>query len=237
LTAFRSALFNIAFFGWTIILAVLYLPLLALPRSVMWMGARFWARSILFFLRHIIGMSYEVRGLERLPKQGCLIAAKHQSAWETMAFNLILAEPAFVLKKELLSIPLFGFYLMKTGMVAIDRKAGAKALKLMLASGREELAKGRPVVIFPEGTRTAPGETAPYHPGIAALYAGADAPCVPVALNSGLYWRRNSFIKRPGKVIVEFLEPMPPGQDRKAFQKDLQARIEEATARLVAEGL
>ncbi|MGB8274798.1 MAG: lysophospholipid acyltransferase family protein, partial [Alphaproteobacteria bacterium] len=165
----------------------------------------------------------------------CVLAVKHQSAFETLALPLILGDPAFVVKRELFAIPLFGWFLARLGMIAIDRKAGAAALKSIVRRAKRALATGRHVVIFPEGTRVALHAKRPYHAGVAALYAMAGAPVVPVALDSGLYWRRRGFLKRPGRVVIEFLPPIAPGLDRDAFMAELQSRIEGATKRLVAE--
>ncbi|MBI5120772.1 MAG: 1-acyl-sn-glycerol-3-phosphate acyltransferase [Rhodospirillales bacterium] len=232
MTALRSLLFNILFFGLTTVMSFVYLPFLLLPRRAMVAGARAWIRLILFLLRLVAGLGYEFRGLERLPKGPFLIAAKHQSAWDTFIFHILLNDPAFILKQELLSIPLFGWYLKKHGMIAIDRKAGAGALKKMLRLAKEAIDRGSTPIIFPEGTRTAPGDSKPYHPGIAALYADLQVPVVPIALNSGLYWKRQGFIKHPGKIVLEVLEPIEPGQDRRQFLTVLKERIEESCQRL-----
>jgi 1-acyl-sn-glycerol-3-phosphate acyltransferase len=231
-TALRSLAFNILFFGVTTVLAVLYLPFLLLPRKAMVAGARAWIRLMLFFLKHVAGLSHEFKGLEHLPQGPFLIAAKHQSAWDTLIFHLLLPDPAFILKQELLSIPLFGWYLRHHGMISIDRKAGAGALKKMLKGAHEALDRGSIPIIFPEGTRSAPGESKPYHPGVAALYGDLKVPVVPVALNSGLYWRRNGFMKHAGRITLEVLEPIAPGQDRRQFLATLKERIEESCQRL-----
>lgn len=236
MTALRSLLFNILFFGLTTVMSFAYLPFLLLPRRAMVAGARAWIRLILFLLRLVAGLGHEFRGLERLPKGPFLIAAKHQSAWDTFIFHILLNDPAFILKQELLSIPLFGWYLKKHGMIAIDRKAGAGALKKMLRLAREAIDRGSTPIIFPEGTRTAPGDSKPYHPGIAALYADLNVPVVPVALNSGLYWKRQGFIKRPGRIVLEVLEPIEPGRDRRQFLAVLKERIEESCQRLGEQG-
>ncbi|MDK9719739.1 MAG: 1-acyl-sn-glycerol-3-phosphate acyltransferase [Rhodospirillales bacterium] len=232
MTALRSLLFNILFFGLTTVMSFVYLPFLLLPRRAMVAGARAWIRLIMFLLRLVAGLGYEFRGLERLPKGPFLIAAKHQSAWDTFIFHILLNDPAFILKQELLSIPLFGWYLRHHGMIAIDRKAGAGALKKMLRLTKEAIDRGSTPIIFPEGTRTAPGDSKPYHPGIAALYADLQVPVVPIALNSGLYWKRQGFIKHPGKIVLEVLEPIEPGQDRRKFLAVLKERIEESCQRL-----
>ncbi len=230
-----SFLFGAFLFGWTTILCVAYLPLLLIPRLAFIAAVRFWIRSVLGALKLFCGLDHQFRGLDRLPKGPFIIAAKHQSAWDTFIFNLLVPDPCFILKRELTWIPLFGAYLMKHGMIAVDRQAGAKALKKMLKDADRALARGSTLIIFPEGTRVAPGVSKPYQPGVAALYGSAGVPVVPVALNSGLYWGRRQFLKRPGRIVLEVLEPIPPGTDRKAFQAQLKERLEGATERLIAE--
>jgi len=231
----RSALYVALFQLWTLVLALLYLPLLAGPRPLMVKAAQFWLRGVLALMRGIVGLDYQVRGLDTLPEGPVIIASKHQSAFETFAFHLILSDPAFVLKRELTWIPFFGWYLAKTGVIAIDRAAGTKALKAMVKGGEAAKAEGRPIIVFPEGTRSAPGGRQPYHSGVAMLYGGLGVPVVPVALNSGLFWGRRAFTKRAGTVTVEFLPAIAPGMDRKRFMAELESRIETATDRLVAE--
>lgn len=235
MTALRSLLFNLVFFGWSALLAFLYLPLVAFPGRAIMGGARLWARSSLWLLRRIVGIRYRVRGLENLPSGAAIIASKHQSAWETLAFLLCLPYPVYVVKRELLAIPLFGPYLRKVGMIAVDRKGGATALRSLLDEARHHLDLGRTIVIFPEGRRTAPGEHRPYQPGVAALYTRLGAPVVPVALNSGLFWGRRSFLKRPGLITLEFLTPIEPGLERAPFIDALARRIEGASRRLLEE--
>jgi 1-acyl-sn-glycerol-3-phosphate acyltransferase len=162
-----------------------------------------------------------------------IFAVKHQSSWETLALAAILDRPIYVLKRELVWIPLFGLYLLGSGALAVDRGAGAKALRQLMRKAEEAAKNGRPFLIFPEGTRVAPGEHRPYQPGIAALYDKLRRPVVPVALNSGLFWGRRSFVKRPGRITVEFLDPIPAGLDRRRFMKELEARIEGASQRLL----
>jgi len=164
-----------------------------------------------------------------------LIAVKHQSAWDTFAVAAIFDDPAIVLKQELIWVPFYGWYLWKAGMISVDRKAGAGALRRLVADGARAVALGRPIVIFPEGTRTAPGTHRPYQPGVAALYRHLDVPLVPVAINSGVFWGRRHFLKRPGRIVVEILPAIPPGGDRKAVMAELEAQIEGATERLVTE--
>lgn len=230
---FRATLFNILFYGMTAVLSTLYLPLLLLPQRVMWFFARFWARATLFLAHHVCGIRMEIRGDEHRLKGNAIFAAKHQSAFETIALTALLEKPAFVLKKELLYIPLFGMYLAKVGCVAIDRKAGASAIKRMVKSARDKLEQGHSIVIFAEGTRTSPDNESPtYHPGVAALYTQLGVPCVPVALNSGLCWGRKAVLKTPGLVTIEFLPPIPAGKDRKTFMAELKHEVETHSALL-----
>ncbi len=233
MTTLRSLLFNLLFGLATLGLGIVLAPLLFGPRSWSHAAGRVWARCCTMLLRWIVGLRYEVRGAP--PKGAALVAAKHQSTWETLVLTLILHEPAFIMKRSLLFTPPFGIYLWRAGMIGIDRSAGGKAIRQMLEGARRVLAEGRAVLIFPEGTRRAPGAPPAYHPGVAALYRGAAAPVYPAALNSGLFWGRNAMMKRPGVVIVEFLEPIPPDLERKAFMRLLEDRIETATRALVKE--
>jgi len=232
-TAFRSAVFFVLFQLWTITLGTLYLPLLAGPNRLVGLAATFWVRGTFLLLRLICGLSWQVRGT--VPQGPVLVASKHQSTLETFAFRLILGEPAVILKQELLKIPFFGWYLAKTGVIAIDRAAGTKALKEMVKGAASAVEQGRPVLIFPEGHRQPVGAPPDYHTGIAMIYSGLNIPCVPVALNTGLFWGRGSFGKRPGVATIHFLDPIAPGMDRKAFMAELQRQIETASDSLAAE--
>jgi len=235
MTTVRSLLAAVAGFAWTGLLAVLYLLTLAMPRRAIQVTARFWIHGLMLIARVFCGLGYEVRGRERVPAGAALIAAKHQSAWDTLIFHVLLDDPVFVLKKELFGVPFVGWYLRKSGNISIDRSAGMKALKLMTSEAREAFADGSQVIVFPEGTRAAPGSRNPYHPGIAALYTAAEMPVVPVALNSGMFWGRRSLHKYAGTITLEFLEPIEPGLDRRAFLGVLEDRIEAASRRLCAE--
>jgi 1-acyl-sn-glycerol-3-phosphate acyltransferase len=232
----RALAFNLAFLAWTAILGTLGLPFLFTPRAMTMRFGRFWASSVLVLLRLIVGLGHEVRGLDRLPRGGCIIAMKHQSAWDALVLPVVLGDPAVVVKRELLLLPFYGWYALRAGSIAIDRKAGAGALRRMLAKARAPAAARRPIVIFPEGTRVAPGERKPYQPGVAALYQALSLPLVPAAVNSGLYWGRRSFAKRPGHIILEFLDPIAPGRTRPRVMAELERRIETATAALLREG-
>lgn len=235
MTAIRSFLFNTVFFAGGLVIAVSLLPCLLMPRGAAQAGLKAWGMIMMWFLKVIAGLRWEVRGLENLPDTPCIFACKHQSAWETGIFHQLVNDPAYILKKELLSIPFFGWYLGRGGAIAIDRKAGASALKMMVKGSADRLSRGQNVVIFPEGTRSAPGKPGTYHPGVAAIYKGVDAPLVPVALNSGLFWQRRSFLKRPGRITIEILPAIEPGLDRKAFMRELQSRIETGSNALIDE--
>ena len=230
----RSLAFNALATVWTVVIHVLALPCLVHPAAVFAAG-RLWSRVVLALLAGIVGLRYRAIGLERCPR-GALYAVKHQSTWETMALPLMLGNPVYVLKRELTWVPLFGWYMKRIGAIPVDRSGGAKALRAMMAAARAAAAAKRPIVIFPEGTRTVPGERRAYQPGVAALYVRLELPVIPVALNSGLFWGRRQFIKRPGRIVVELLPAIPPGLDCETFMATLRERIEGATGRLIVEG-
>jgi 1-acyl-sn-glycerol-3-phosphate acyltransferase len=231
----RAALFNLLFWLWTGLMVLAALPLapFVTPQGMREV-ARAWMRGIQLLLRTIVGLDYEVRGLDRLPSGPCIIASKHQSAWETLFFHLIRPDIVIGLKYELTRIPLFGWYLMRARNIRIDRGGAARALRSLIEGAKAAVGRGWSILIFPEGTRRLPGEPPDYKPGVAALYLALGVPVVPVALNSGLFWGRRSFTKRPGRITVEILEPIPPGLERRAFMTELERRIESATDRLIA---
>ena len=230
----RSVYFQLAFALWTFILGIIFIPLLIGPRLWMMRFGTMWSAGTLFLLRHCAGLGYEIRGREHLPAGPVLIAMKHQSAWDTFAVPVIFPKPAMVIKRELGWIPFYGWYALKAGMIPVDRSGGAAALKRMVTASEKALAAGRPILIFPEGTRSPVGARVPYQQGVAALYRQLGVPLVPVAVNSGLFWGRRQFLKRPGTIIVEILPAIPPGGDRRAVMAELETRIETATARLVS---
>ncbi len=232
----RSLLFNLLFYLNISVRMIVALPTMVLPYTFLLTALRHYTRSSLWLLRTICGLKVEWRGTENIPQGACLIACKHQSAWETFALFTVLRDPTFVLKRELMWLPLFGWLAHKARMIPIDRGARLAALARMTALARREIARGRQIVIFPEGTRRPPGAEPRYLPGVAYLYAETGLPCVPIALNSGLFWPRRSLLRFPGTVLVEALDPIPAGLDRRIFLRRLQNALEEATARLVAEG-
>ncbi len=229
----RSLVFNTLFLIWTALVLIACLPILSSAGT--FKAGRIWARVSLAMLRAICGLRHEIRGRANLPPGPCMIAAKHQSAWDTLIFPLLVNGPAYVYKRELRRIPLFGWYLTRAGCVPIDRAGGPKALRRMIEHARRSLAQGRTVIIFPEGTRVTPGAHHPHHPGVAALYSQLGVPVVPVAVNSGVYWGRRAFAKRPGRIVLEFLPPSAPGLDRRKFAARLEQQIEEASDALLAE--
>ena len=231
----RSLVFQILFYLWTALCALAGLPLLLAPPLWMMRFGTGWSRIALLLLRICTGLDYEVRGREHLPQSPSLIAMKHQSAWDTFAVPVLFRNAAMVIKRELGWVPFYGWYALKAGMIPINRRGGAKALVVMVDACKDRLARQRPIMIFPEGTRGAVGARVPYQPGVAALYSALGVPLVPVAVNSGLFWKRRAFAKRPGRVVVEILPPIPPGGERRAVLKELEQRIEDATAKLVAE--
>eukprot|EP01093_Parvamoeba_rugata_P008773 TRINITY_DN2487_c0_g3_i1.p1 TRINITY_DN2487_c0_g3~~TRINITY_DN2487_c0_g3_i1.p1 ORF type:complete len:273 (-),score=46.53 TRINITY_DN2487_c0_g3_i1:529-1347(-) len=232
----RALLFNVLFFGGTAILCLSLIPLMLFGRKANQFVGHAWCRLVQFMLRYSVGMRKRITGLENLPDGPCILVAKHQSAWETLTFHTVVTDPAYILKKELTKIPVFGQFLTLSGQIAVDRSAGGSALKDMIKGAAEALAENCQVVIFPEGTRTPPGSDRPYHPGIYALYkAFPQYKVIPVALNSGMFWGRHSFMKYGGKVTMEFMKPIEPDLDRKTFMKEIKNRIDTRTRELEAE--
>lgn len=231
----RSYGFAAAFYVVTAIILLFGSPLLFGPRRWAMAGLKAHAKTVLWLLRWLVGTKYEVRGREHIPKGAALIACKHQSAWETFALIPLLHDPALIMKAELMQIPFYGWFSYKFRMIPVRREAGPVALRTMVREARERCKAGRHIVIFPEGTRRPPGARPSYKSGVNLLYDALKVPCCPVALNSGLYWPRDSWRRRPGTIVIEFLPPIAPGLDRKSFAKKLQDNLETATARLLVE--
>jgi 1-acyl-sn-glycerol-3-phosphate acyltransferase len=232
----RSAVFNALFYVNLIVHMIVALPTLALPYPILRAFIRSYALTSLWLLRVVCGTKVAWRGIEKIPEAACIVACKHQSFWETFALYAVLDDPVYILKRELMWIPLFGWYMWKAGLIPIDRSAGLAALARMTARARQALARGRQIVIFPEGTRRPPGAEPSYKPGILHLYAKTGVPCVPLTLNSGLYWPRRSLRRLPGTIVVEVLDPIAPGLDKEMFFTRLRNVIEEASERLIADG-
>lgn len=231
----RSLVFALLFYLCTAIFVV--------GGSFLLLGKRRWAMAglkahaivSLWLLRVVVGTRVDIRGREKLPKAPYLVASKHQSAWDTFALIPIFHDPAMVMKWELTLIPFYGWFSRKFEHVFVKRERGPAALRGLVRDAKERADAGREIVIFPEGTRRAPGAPPDYKPGSVALYEGLGLPCVPIALNSGLYWPRRKLMRYPGTIIVEILDPLPPGLPRAEFRAELQQRIEDATNRLILE--
>jgi 1-acyl-sn-glycerol-3-phosphate acyltransferase len=232
--ALRGWLFAGWLYGVTVLMILACLPLFLAPRRALRTAMRLHARLIRFGLRWIVGARIEFRGLEHAPQGRALLAGKHQSMLDTIAPFLAVPDPCFALKQELARLPLYGWVAKKTRMIVIDREAGAAAVRRLTADARDRLADGRQIVIFPEGTRTAPGASPDYKPGVAALYRELDGPCHLMATNSGVCWPAKGVGFRPGLIVFEFLPPLPPGLKRAEFMRELQGRIEGASHRLLA---
>lgn len=231
----RSLLFNVLFFVTTTLFVVIGSPFLFMPRSWAMAALKVHARFELFLLHLIVGTKIEVRGREKIPDGPCLVASKHQSAWETFALIPIFRDPALLMKRELFWIPFHGWFSKKFEMIPVDRDKGPSALRRMLREAKDRAAQGREIVIFPEGTRRAPGAPPDYKTGVVLLYEALRIPCVPLALNSGVFWPRRSLLRRPGTIVVEILDPIPPGLPKAEFLERLIGSIETASARLLAE--
>jgi 1-acyl-sn-glycerol-3-phosphate acyltransferase len=232
----RSILYNLLFYVNLVVLLFVALITLLLPWRAVLEMAKLWGRVSVWLLWAICGTKVEFRGLEKLPKGPLIVAAKHQSTWETFALLRLFGDFTFIVKRELMWIPLFGWCMWRGGMIGVDRGAGSQALSDMTEQAKEKVRSGRQLIIFPEGTRRAAGAAPRYKFGVAHLYSEIGVPCVPIALNSGLFWPRRSIMRYPGTIVVEILDPIPPGLDKTEFFKRLQSEIETATARLVAEG-
>jgi 1-acyl-sn-glycerol-3-phosphate acyltransferase len=232
----RSIAFNTLFYLNLLVHFIAAIPTLAMPHQAIVAVMKFWAHTNFWLLRVVCGVACEFRGIEKIPAGALLIASKHQSLWETFALITLFADPAFILKRELMWIPFYGWYAWKAGMIPVSRGKRAQALADMTNSARQELNRGRQILIFPEGTRRAPGAAPAYKFGVAHLYGETGVACLPVALNSGLFWPRRSFRRYPGTIVVEILDPVAPGLSKQQLIDELARVIEPATARLVAEG-
>jgi 1-acyl-sn-glycerol-3-phosphate acyltransferase len=232
---FRSLLFLVVFYVNTAAFLLLGSWLLLAPRRWAMEGLRLHGLASLWWLKVICGTRYEVRGREKLPSGACLVASKHQSAWDTFALIPVFRDPAMVMKVELGWIPLYGWFSHKFQHIFVKRDKGPSALKSLIRDARRRASQGREIVIFPEGTRRPPGAPPDYKPGFIALYEGLGLPCVPLALNSGLFWPRRSIVRYPGTIVIEVQDPVPPSLPRKEARALIEGRIETACNRLIAE--
>lgn len=231
----RSLVFAAVFYVWSVLWVIVMIPITLGPPRWTVTCVKIWAKVFIAFMQPICGIRVEVRGREYMPTGAALVAAKHQCMFDALGTMAIYPDACFVTKKELFSIPLFGWHARRAGMIPVDRSGHSKALRQMVADGRERVAEGRQLVIFPEGHRMPPGETGAYQPGVAALYRELGLPCTPVATNSGMHWPAHGFIRRPGTIVYEFLPPIPPGLHRSAFMRELQEQIEPASRALLGE--
>jgi len=230
----RSLVFNVLFYLVLAFWVIVGIPTYLMPRWAIMNIARYWARSSIWLMRVICNIKVEYRGLEKIPKGPLIVASKHQSMWETFALLQFFDRPLFIYKRELAWIPFFGWYLIKAKMIGVDRGGGMRSLMEMARRAPEEIRRGRQLIIFPEGTRTAVDAPPGYKTGVGQIYVNSRVACLPVALNSGLFWPRRTFMRYPGTLVVEFLDPLPPGLPRNEFTARVSTVIEDATNRLVA---
>ena len=228
LTGLRSFAFLAFMVVVTLVIGFFGAPALFLGRDAAQTVAKLWTRTILFGLKFFAGVSHRIEGADNIPDSGALIAANHQSMWETIALYSILPRPVMILKKELVRIPIYGWWAAPTGSIIVDRKGGAKTLRNMQEAAKEKIGAGEQVIVFPEGTRIAPGTTAKFHPGVAGIYGASEASCTPVAHNSGEFWRFPGPLKVPGEITLRFLPPIEKGLDRRQFIETLKTNIEAA---------
>ena len=231
----RSILFNIAFYLNLVFWILVLIPTIVLPQKWGWVGIKSWARTSLWWQKVLAGTDYEVRGRENIPADGFIVAAKHQSFWETFALLTLIDDPVYIVKRELTWIPGFGWYLWKMGQIPVNRGKRSVALMEMTRRAKIEMAKGRQLMIFPEGTRRPVGAEPAYKYGIAMVYRETGARVLPIALNAGLYWPRRKFERYPGTIIVDILPPIEPGLGIDEFRNRLERTIEDASNRLIVE--
>ncbi len=232
----RSFIFNIVCYS-TLTVGCIFNSLVGLvsPKATIKIWNYTFIPFLVWSLKHLAGIEIEIRGKQYMMQEDCIYAGKHESALETYVLSNYIKRASFVLKKELTYIPIFGWAQYFYGMIPVDRSAGSAAMKNMLRSAKDRLQDDRPLIIFPEGTRRKPGQEPCYKPGVALLYQNLNVPVIPIAVNTGFFWKKSSFMRYPGKVIFEFMEPLPAGMDKKTFMSELQKRIEGKCAELNAE--
>lgn len=236
MTVIRSTLYAVWFYGCLVVIGLAFLPFALFSRRAAMRGIRVWANLQRWAMRWLCGARTEVRGLANVPAGACIIAMKHQSTYDTIAPFTFFDDPAFILKRELLSIPIFGLYAARARMIPIDRGGRVKAMKAMMQRAKEEAEAGRKIIIFPEGTRQDVDAPTDLKSGVVAMYRDLALPCVPVALNTGLAWKGAGFTRKPGHIVFDILPPIPPGLSRDEFMQRLEMALDPATRRLVAEG-
>jgi 1-acyl-sn-glycerol-3-phosphate acyltransferase len=233
LRTLRSSLFKTLFYLWTGIFCILYLPLMWLPRNGLIACQRVWSHGVLVILRLIMNIKLEIRGRDKIPQDGGILAMKHQSSFDTFVMHTIVRYPAFVMKQELIKIPLYGSFCLNTGMIPIDRDGGLKALKNLMKKSSETINEGRQLIIFPEGSRTIPGDHVEYQSGIFGIYKFTKEPVIPVALNSGVFWPKKGPLVAGGTIVFDFLNPIEAGKSKDDFMATLENRIEDASTKLI----
>jgi len=229
----RSIIFYLLLYLWTLCLGILCLPYLLLPNSYVRKLSDLWISGILQLLKLICNITYKINGLENIPKKAVIVASKHQSTFETFLLFKLINNSIFIHKRELFLIPIFGLYLKKINMISINRNEGAKSMRKILNEAKQKISNGYSIIIFPEGTRKKPGETTDYKTGIAGIYKESEAEVLPVAVNSGHYWPKHTFIKKPGKIIIKFLKPIPAQLEKSEFLKKIESVIEEETNKII----
>ena len=229
----RTTIFYIVLTLWTISLGLLFLPFLLLPSKYMYFPAKIWVRGIFILLKSICGITHEIRGKNYIPKKPVVVVSKHQSAFETFALFYYLKKSFFIHKKQLIYIPIFGQYLLKSNMVSIDRKGGAKTMKKILFETKKRIEDGSSIIIFPEGTRRRPGETPDYKTGFIGIYKEVNRKLLPVAVNSGLFWPRHKFIMNKGHIIIEILPTIEAGVPKNEILNKVKEVIEKASNNLL----
>jgi len=229
----RSLVYNLLFYSLLVFWILVGIPTFVMPGQAILYVGKCWARSSIWLMRVICNTRVEYRGVEKIPPGPLIVASKHQSTWETFALLQFFERPLFIVKRELMWIPFFGWYLKKLSMIGVDRTAGGRALLAMTRRAGEAVRSGRQLVIFPEGTRRPVDAPPDYKSGIAQIYVDCGVTCLPVALNSWLFWPRRTFMRYPGTLVVEFLDPLPAGLGRREFISRVSAVIEDATGPLV----
>jgi len=230
----RSVLFVALFYLWSAVLGILMLPLLICPRRWTMIAFRFWAYGVIGLLRACCDIRVELRGRQYVPTGRALVAAKHLCMFDVFAQFIWLSDCCIVMRKELMRIPFFGWFAAKSGMIVLDRDGGATALRKLVRDGRDRLKEPRELVIFPEGHRGEPGVAGEYQPGVAGLYRDLGLPTCPVATNSGVHWPAHGFLRRPGVIVFEYLEPIPAGLKRADYMRTLEERIEAGSNALLS---
>ena len=230
---FRSIIFYILLYIWTLVLGILFLPYLIIPKTNIRKLAILWINGILLNLQIICGITYEINGIQNIPNKAVIIASKHQSTFETLLLFKYIKNSIFIHKRELFFIPIFGLYLKKINMISINRADGPNAIRKMLNKVNAKIKTGNSIIIFPEGTRKKPGEIPNYKTGIAGIYKESEADVLPVAVNSGNYWPKHTFIKKSGKITIAFLKIIPSKLDKKVFLEKIESAIEKETKKII----